>query len=263
MSEQVSLELGGSEHIPLKLMLIDSDPIYRAGLRVVLEFAQLQVVAEAENSTDALHTLSELSSNTTNIQRLAVDLVLLDLHLDLSLPSRLSGLRLCQQLKSQYPHLPVLLLSSTSEPTQLVAAQQAGADGYCHKGISPSKLVAAIQQVAAGRSHWEYKKAGGAGGENPKFKISTSLMRFSNRLRRKGLQQIDTSLAEVTAQLQVPGLTVLERAVLAGQRRELLASRWVVNHLLATPEDASQQSAVSSQQSAVRSQNLSLSLRSP
>lgn len=282
MSEQVSLELGGSENLPFKLMLIDSDPIYRAGLRVVLEFAQLQVVAEAENSTDALHILSELSSNTTTNQQLGLDLVLLDLHLDLSLPSRLSGLRLCQQLKSQYPNLPVLLLTSPLKPTQLAAAQQVGVDGYCPKGIPAAELVTAIQQVAAGRSHWEYKSAGGAGGENPKFKISTSLMRFSNRLRRKGLQQIDTVLAEVTAQLQVPGLTVLEQAMLAGQRRELLASRWLVNHLLATPEDVSRESGVSSSgftqdiggktgrlinppvpTSGVKSQNLSLSLRSP
>lgn len=241
MSEQVSLELGGSEDIPLKLMLIDPDPIYRAGLRLVLELAQLQVVAEAENSTDALHTLSELSSNTTTNQQLGLDLVLLDLHLDLSLPSRLSGLRLCQQLKSQYPNLPVLLLTSPLKPTQLAAAQQVGVDGYCPKGIPAAELVTAIQQVAAGRSHWEYKSAGGAGGENSKSKISTSLIRFSNRLRRSGLQQIDTSLAEVTAQLQVPGLTVLEQAMLAGQRRELLASRWVVNHLLATPEQSTEQ----------------------
>lgn len=240
MSEQ-SLELGGSEDIPLKLMLIDPDPIYRAGLRVVLEFAQLQVVAEAENSTDALHTLSELSSNTTTNQQLRLDLVLLDLHLDLSLPSRLSGLKLCQQLKSQYPNLPVLLLTSPLKPTQIAAAQQVGVDGYCLKGIPAAELVTAIQQVAAGRSHWEYKSAGGAGGEISKSKISTSLIRFSNRLKRSGLQQIDTSLAEVTAQLQVPGLTVLEQAMLAGQRRELLASRWVVNHLLATPEQSTEQ----------------------
>ena len=240
MSEQVSLELGGSEDTPLKLMLIDPDPIYRAGLRVVLELAQLQVVAEAENSTDALHTLSELSSNTTTNQQLRLDLVLLDLHLDLSLPSRLSGLRFCQQLKTQHPNLPVLLLTSPLKPTQLAAAQQVGVDGYCPKGIPAAELVTAIQQVAAGRSHWEYKRAGGAGGENSKSKISTSLIRFSNRLRRSGLQQIDTSLAEVTAQLQVPGLTVLEQAMLAGQRRELLASRWVVNHLLATPEQSTE-----------------------
>lgn len=133
MSEQ-SLELGGSEDIPLKLMLIDPDPIYRAGLRVVLELAQLQVVAEAENSTDALHTLSELSSNTTTNQQLRLDLVLLDLHLDLSLPSRLSGLKLCQQLKTQHPNLPVLLLTSPLKPTQIAAAQQVGVYHFFNGG---------------------------------------------------------------------------------------------------------------------------------
>lgn len=285
MSEQVSLESGSSEDIPLKLILIDPDPIYRAGLGVVLEFAQLQVVAEAENSTDALDTLAKLSNNTATNQQLGLDLVLLDLHLDLSLPSRLSGLRLCQQLKSQYPNLPVLLLTSPLKPTQLAAAQQVGVDGYCPKGIPAAELVTAIATVAAGRSHWEYKSAGGAGdagGENPKSKIQNPFVRLSNNLRRSGLQQIDTVLAEVTAKLQIPGLTVLEQAMLAGKRRELFASRWLVNHLLATPEDASQESFVSRggftqdiggktgrlinppvPTSGVRSQNLSFSPRSP
>ena len=70
-------------------------------------------------------------------------------------------------------------------------------------------------------------------------KIQNPLNRLRHHLRISGLRQIDTSLAIVSAKLQ-PGLSVLEQAMLAGQRRELLASRWLVNQLLLTSEEKSQ-----------------------
>ncbi|PSB04699.1 DUF3685 domain-containing protein, partial [filamentous cyanobacterium CCP2] len=65
------------------------------------------------------------------------------------------------------------------------------------------------------------------------------------RLRRSGIQQIDASLQAVGEQLQNLDLSDLERAVLAGQQRELRVARWIVNRLLATPkldEEVSQRS---------------------
>ncbi len=70
----------------LKLLLIDPDAIFRAGLRVVIEqFPDLQVAESAETSAAALQILAELSANATNsttcISGLAVDLVVLELGL--------------------------------------------------------------------------------------------------------------------------------------------------------------------------------------
>lgn len=225
----------------LKLLLIDRDHIFRTGLRVVIEqFSDLQVAAEAETSSAALQILAELSGNatasTTSILGLAVDLVVMELSLGNPEPSELSGLQLCQQLKTQYPNLPILLLTSLQEPTQLTAARAIGVDGYCPKGIPVSELVAAMRQVAAGQSYWD--EAIGAKGENftPLSITPGTFATIRNHWRLSGLRQIDETLAEVTAQLQVPGLSLLERAFLAGQRRELLASRWLVNQLLPPSE---------------------------
>ena len=52
-----------------------------------------------------------------------------------------------------------------------------------------------------------------------------------------GITNIDATLAAVTAQLQVPGLPVLDRAILAGHRRELLAARWLLNRLLVSSQE--------------------------
>lgn len=222
----------------IKLLLIDQDPIFRAGLGVVIEqFPELQVAAEAKTDAAALQILAELSGNATasatSIPALGVDLVVLELCLGRSTTSYLLGLQLCRQLKTQYPNLPILLLSSLQEPTQLAAAKAIGVDGYCPKGIPVSELVAAMRQVVGGRSYWV--EAGGGKRENfTRSPITPGIFaKLGNHLRLSGLQQIDASLAEVTAQLQLPGLPLLERALLAGQRRELLASRWLVNQLLA------------------------------
>ncbi len=61
--------------------------------------------------------------------------------------------------------------------------------------------------------------------------------RLRNNLRLSGIDNIKANLAEVTAKLQLPGLPLLDRAILAGQRRELLMAGWLLNRLLAvTPE---------------------------
>lgn len=232
---------------PLKLLLVDPDPIFRTGLRVAIEqFPDLKVAAQAESSTAALQILAEFSEAiSTSTPASTIDLVVLDLYLDQFQPDPILALQLCRQLKTQYPNLPILLFSTILEPTHLAAAQQAGVNGYCPKGISVSELVAAIRKVATGDSYWIEARS---------KKISTSqsliLSSFStvrNQVHLSGLQQIDTSLAEVTAQLQIPGLPLLDRAFLAGQRRELLASRWLVNQLLVAREIRDQGSGIRDQ----------------
>lgn len=221
----------------LKLLLIDQDPIFRTGLRVVVEqFPDLQVAAEAETGTVALQILAESGNVTasTSIPALAVDLVVLELNLSQAGSSPM-GLQLCQQLKLHYPNLPVLLLSSLQEPTYLTAARQVGVNGYCPKGIPVPELVAAMRQVAAGRSYWVEATPSPNPSISPSPITPGPLATIWNHLRLSGLRQIDASLAEVTAQLEVRGLPLMDQAFLAGQRRELLAARWLVNQLLAPP----------------------------
>jgi len=194
----------------LQLLLIDNDPIFRTGLCVLLEqFTDIAVIA-ADSDTDALQILAQSD-------RLSIDLVVLALDLDGG------NFDLVQQIKATYPDLPILLLGSAPAINQLSTATT-GVEGYCPKGISISEFVAIARQVAAGQSYWTTDIA-----TVPSLSIFGTI-RANWRL--SGLQQIDSVLADVIAQLQVPGLTVLERAILAGQRRELLASRWLVSQLL-------------------------------
>lgn len=151
---------------PLRLMLVDEDPVFRLGLRIWLEQAAgYRVVAEASQPQDALAILAsrlglggadrplasvtdpatdraadrgqDLADTTEDratdkrAEDLAIDLVILDLGLGGgSSPGQLPGLQLCGDIKGRYPTLPVLVLSAQGEPVLAAAAQQLGADGF-------------------------------------------------------------------------------------------------------------------------------------
>lgn len=222
---------------PLKLLLVDQDPIFRLGLRVALEeFSNLQVVSEVETNTGVLQILAELAQQDLK----SINLVILELGNSRSLHSQQIGLQLCRQIKTQYPNLPILLLSSVQDQGLLLAAKSIGIDGYCPKGTPVTELVEIMQEIVAGRSYWYVFNDTTTQTPSPHLPTTPSFYRFFTRLlenlRLSGNTQIDANLAAVTAKLQIPGQPILERAVLAGQRRELLAARWLINHLLATPQ---------------------------
>ncbi|MBD2514859.1 DUF3685 domain-containing protein [Nostoc sp. FACHB-973] len=222
---------------PLKLLLIDQDPIFRLGLRVALEaIPDVQVTAVVETDTAALQTLAEIAELDPN----QVNLVVLELGNGRSTTSQQLGLQLCRQLRALYPNLPIFLLSSIQEQGLLLAAKSIGVNGYSPKGTPLSELVIAMQQVAAGGSHWFDQTQTTITPSSPPLPTPHSPLPFfklRNNLRLSGIDYINATLASVTAQLQVPGIPVLDRAILAGQRRELLAARWLLNQLLVSPQE--------------------------
>ncbi|MDF5724610.1 MAG: response regulator transcription factor, partial [Rhizonema sp. PD37] len=214
--------------VSLKLLLVDQDPIFRLGLHVALEqVPNLQVISEAETYTAALQTLAEMAQKDSN----QVNLVILELGNHLTADEHL-GLKICRHLKTEYPNLPILLLSSVREQKLLLAARATGVEGYCPKGTPISELVAVMRFVSVGISCW----FGDSGiKEITPHSSQTPFAIIRNNLRMSESSYIDATLAEVTAQLKTPGLLLLDRAILAGRRRELLTARWLINRLLSSP----------------------------
>ena len=201
----------------LQFLLIDPDPIFRLGLKVTLEaIPNLQVIADVATDTAALQVLAQVNSQQ-------IKLIILELG------NEQLGLQFCKQLKALYPHIPILLLSSKSQPEMLIAAKAIGINGYCPKGISISQLVPILQEVANGGYYWFTEPV-----------IINSPLPFAklrNNLQNSGINNIDQDINLVTEKLKIPGIPLLNKAILAGQRRELLAARWVVNHLLTIPKE--------------------------
>ena len=234
---------------PLQLMLVDDDPVFRLGLRIWLEpFADLQVAAEAETGVDALQLLQRLlgqplsepdrktsadSVEANGDSTPGLDLVILDLGLGEGDSTQIPGLKLCQQIRTQFPQLPILVLSAHSEPVLQAAALQAGATGYGLRGMPVRTLAQLIRQVALGAGRQIPPEIAGQSASPPIQPDLLSVIRI--RLRMSGLQQIEATMAEVLAEQQSPSLSPLYRLVLEGRYRELRAARGLLNRLLATP----------------------------
>ncbi len=70
--------------------------------------------------------------------------------LDISLPDG-NGIELCPRIKSKYPAVKVLMLTSYGELSVVESALDAGADGYVLKNSLPQEIIDGIRTVAAGR----------------------------------------------------------------------------------------------------------------
>lgn len=226
---------------PLKLLLIDQDPIFRLGLQVGLEeFPHIQIVAAVESDTSALQVLTELSQADPN----GINLVVMELGNGHSLSSQQLGLLLCKQLKAQYPNLPIFLLSAIQEPGWLLAAKNAGIDSYCPKGAPVTELVTAMEQVTAGDRYW-FGEEDLSGAEELAAVVPTrelsSFAQLQRNMRLSAIGYINSTLAEVTARLQTPGQPLIEKSILAGRRRELLAARKLMRLLLTSSQERQQQ----------------------
>lgn len=123
----------------IRVLIVDDHAILRRGLAdIISETPDMQVCAEAENSSQALRLAREHP----------VDVVLLDI----TMPDR-NGMDTLKLLKKEKPKLAVLMLSMHPEEAYALRAIKAGASGYLNKQSAPALLVSAIRQVAAGRRY--------------------------------------------------------------------------------------------------------------
>lgn len=127
--------------LPLKILLVEDDELFRLGLRVRLQQeAGFDVLAEAEDGETAI----ELA------KRHSLDIVVLDI----GLPG-IGGIETCRQLRQLYTQLPILVLTSHTQKASINRIIEVGAQGYCLKGAPSETLVLAIRSVAAGASWWD------------------------------------------------------------------------------------------------------------
>lgn len=126
---------------PLKILLVEDDELFRLGLWTRLQQEPgLEVVAEAEDGETAVQLANQH----------LLDIVLLDV----GLPG-IGGIEACRQIKTQHPSLPVLILTSRTQETLISRLIEAGAQGYCLKGVVAETLFLAIRSVVTGASWWD------------------------------------------------------------------------------------------------------------
>lgn len=179
----------------LKILIVDDHAIVRRGLKQILEGEnELAVVSEAKDGHDALQMLRDQ----------AWDLVILDINL----PGQ-SGLDVLNVLHSQYPKLPVLIMSMYSENQYAIQAFKAGASGYLNKQSAPEELVKAIKKIGAGGKYVSDSMAEILAA-NLNFKHETSAQEILSNREYQVLIMIASgkSLSEIAATLNLSVKTI-------------------------------------------------------
>ncbi|MEV4339353.1 response regulator transcription factor [Streptomyces sp. NPDC049590] len=125
--------------MPVTVLLVDDEPLVRAGLRAVLE-AQPDIVVAGE-ATDG-------AAVVPLVRRLRPDVVAMDVRMPL-----MDGIEATRAVLRTVPDPPKILVVTTFEDDAFVyEALRAGADGFLLKRARPAEIVHAVRLVAAGDS---------------------------------------------------------------------------------------------------------------
>ena len=120
----------------ISLMLVDDHPLFRQGLRRVLEAEpDMEVIIEVAEGNEALRMAKQL----------VPDVVIMDINLP-----GMNGLQVTRELKGVMPDMAVIMLTAYHDDEQIFHAVRAGAAAYFPKDVTPRRLVEAIHQVVQG-----------------------------------------------------------------------------------------------------------------
>ncbi len=226
----------------VKLIILDQDPIFRYGLSAMLnETSDCEVIWNGDREADAWDFLGELMRDSNMDHPASVYMLLLELGDGRSEASLYGGIRFCQQIKSEYPQVPILVLSAVGDVQIVNAARNGGVDGWCVKGASVTEIQSAIESILAGQGYWDgfISVTNSLTQFTPDFpnqRSNSSLFtNFRQRLHQSGNNYINDSLRRIQHKLKTPGLPLLEQVILAGRSRELLAAKWLLDQILPSP----------------------------
>lgn len=120
-----------------KIILVDDHPLFRQALLGTLQSKLGQCRYLEAQTPQQLSTLLENHNDA--------DLILLDLNLPGS-----HGFDTLIQVRNQYGHIPVVVVSAYEDPETISKAMTFGASGFIPKSSSPDDIFNAIEQVLNG-----------------------------------------------------------------------------------------------------------------
>lgn len=128
--------------MPVRVFLLDDHELVRRGIRDLLwGHDDVTVVGEATAANEVLALLAETKP----------DVAVLDVRLGDAADDR-TGIEVCREIRSNYPEVACIMLTSFDDDEALFASIMAGAAGYVLKQIRGDELIDAIRRVARGES---------------------------------------------------------------------------------------------------------------
>lgn len=125
---------------PVRVLLADDHPLWRKGVRALLEAEpDVVVVAEAADGAEALRILRSVE----------VDVLLLDMEMP-----GVNGVEVARAVQEANLAVRVLALSAYDDAEYVAGLMRAGASGYLTKEKAPELVVEAVRAVSRGEGRW-------------------------------------------------------------------------------------------------------------
>ncbi len=119
----------------IRVLIVDDHPNVRRGLSAVFEvWDDLELVGEAQNGKQAVELAEQLQP----------DVVLMDLIMPV-----MDGIVATRIIRQKFPHIQVVVLTSSVETELINQALEAGAHSSVTKTVTIDQLAAAIRAAAA------------------------------------------------------------------------------------------------------------------
>jgi two-component system nitrate/nitrite response regulator NarL len=122
---------------PQTLLIVDDHPLFRKGVIQLIRAApEFQFVGEAASGKEGIRLAHSLHP----------DMILLDLNM-----KDMNGVDVLKAIKDEGLDSRVIMLTVSDQPEDLMAALQAGADGYLLKDMEPEDLMQQLAEAARGK----------------------------------------------------------------------------------------------------------------
>jgi NarL family two-component system response regulator LiaR len=170
----------------MKVIICDDQAIVRDGLEMLLKLeSDIEVVGTAEDGAAAVEM----------VESKRPDIVLMDLKMPI-----MNGVEATRQIRTKYPEVKVLVLTTYDDDEWVFDAIQAGASGYLLKDTPRDEVIKAIRGTVTGKAYVDPSVAGKVLRQASSHQIQPAILITSKltdretevlRLIAKGLSNVD------------------------------------------------------------------------
>jgi len=121
----------------MNVILIDDHALFRIGLEGILERRGITVIASLGDGDEGIRLAEEMKP----------DIILLDMRMPI-----LSGTQVLKQIRDNGMDIPIAILTTSNEETDLIESLRMGAQGYLLKDMDPDDLVSALYDITRGKT---------------------------------------------------------------------------------------------------------------